>query len=838
MWAKIKMITACVAAAVVVVGAGAPVVMKAMAQDTKTASEKLLDGEPSVKKVGEGFEISFKATKPVDVTVRILDKDGNVVRHLASGMVGLKKAASPFAPKSLSQKIIWDGKDDSGKSVSEKAVVRVLAGMQPRLDGFIGWEPGLLGRSVGPIDVDDKGNLYVTTDAGGKERDLDIMIFNRSGVYQRTLLPYNPNLPEGALKDEKHLQWIESRPGVKVPKCKYFESIHMYLIQARPGWGSDSMCCGTGGKVYFGGAGRAGSGTIFEIDDRGLIVRKFIGGGALAINAAGKTLYHRVGQSWASHRFKGPVRKTELQTLSAVDHLTSTKEANFKNIIAMAVDDAENLYVAEAGSGVVRIFKSDGKYLGELTNYNHEGKEFSLGNIIMGGLKVSKRGDAVYVMIQGPEKNISRLVKLSGLESKETVWVKDFISGGVYYPCRVALDRQAKIPVLWVGHNQDNCAALSRITDLGDKIGDVRTIGVGRPESLRRPGTLVADSKGNLIVIDLRIEKNPKANLRFASALKKVLRPAEGEGQIVLIPGTKANRDVNNYPIHADRIRGHIYTLGRGGVLRFDNDMKPVSFTSTGTNYFKTRGGNKAVAVDRQGNIYVVVTTQRTRSKKLPRGATKEQIKEYIDSGEKDGVYPHIRSRIGWCHVDMYTPDGALKKQGLLELHGGGGMAVDSHGGIYVMDTLRCETHAELSVLSQKDVSAIGFLVKFSSQGGWRDRDELWVHQRVSPVDSLGCGCTRSNMTIDADDRVFVTDSAGMQVKMLDTQGNLISYIGNYGNRDCAGPKSAFPKPEIALRTPFGVAVVGDMLYISDQWNKRIVRCKLDYTERKNINLK
>ena len=52
--------------------------------------------------------------KPTDVTVRILDKDGNIVRHLASGMVGLEKAATPFAAKSLSQKISWDGKDDAG----------------------------------------------------------------------------------------------------------------------------------------------------------------------------------------------------------------------------------------------------------------------------------------------------------------------------------------------------------------------------------------------------------------------------------------------------------------------------------------------------------------------------------------------------------------------------------------------------------------------------------------------------------------------------------------------------------------------------------------------------
>jgi len=85
----------------------------ASAQEGKPA-EKLFAGEPTVAAVKEGCKISFKMARPTDVTVRILDKDGKVVRHLASGMVGLEKAVALFKPNSLEQEIVWDRKDDRG----------------------------------------------------------------------------------------------------------------------------------------------------------------------------------------------------------------------------------------------------------------------------------------------------------------------------------------------------------------------------------------------------------------------------------------------------------------------------------------------------------------------------------------------------------------------------------------------------------------------------------------------------------------------------------------------------------------------------------------------------
>ena len=56
-----------------------------------SASKAKLIGEPKVAKSAIGYTISFTVSNPCDVTVRIT-KSGEAVRHLASGMVGLKKA--------------------------------------------------------------------------------------------------------------------------------------------------------------------------------------------------------------------------------------------------------------------------------------------------------------------------------------------------------------------------------------------------------------------------------------------------------------------------------------------------------------------------------------------------------------------------------------------------------------------------------------------------------------------------------------------------------------------------------------------------------------------------
>ncbi len=132
------------------------------------AGEGKLAGEPKVSQGPGGFEIAFALTAPNDVTVRVANVQGEVVRHLASGMVGVKPAAKPFQPDSLAQKIAWDGKDDAGKPAPAGCKVVIGVGARGEFDKFVLSNPdgfASLGNAnwsaPGAIAVGPKGHLYV-----------------------------------------------------------------------------------------------------------------------------------------------------------------------------------------------------------------------------------------------------------------------------------------------------------------------------------------------------------------------------------------------------------------------------------------------------------------------------------------------------------------------------------------------------------------------------------------------------------------------------------------------------------------------------------------------------
>ena len=85
--------------------------------------------KPKIMKVGDGFEVSFAVSQSTDVEVSILDKEGRVVRHLAAGVIGQDVKSPPPLKPGRSQNLVWDGKDDNGKSVGRGPfTMRVRAG--------------------------------------------------------------------------------------------------------------------------------------------------------------------------------------------------------------------------------------------------------------------------------------------------------------------------------------------------------------------------------------------------------------------------------------------------------------------------------------------------------------------------------------------------------------------------------------------------------------------------------------------------------------------------------------------------------------------------------------
>ena len=169
------------------------------------AGETRFSSPPKVENSGGKTTISFAVATSTDVEVAVLAGDGQVVRHLAAGVLGAKnRPPEPLRP-GLSQRLAWDGNDDFGKPAAGGPFrVRVRAGMAAKLGRFIGQDPYVFG-GVNALVAGDDGNLYVSGFLGpANECQATLRVFSPEGKFLRTVLPFPADLPPGAMKDVAH----------------------------------------------------------------------------------------------------------------------------------------------------------------------------------------------------------------------------------------------------------------------------------------------------------------------------------------------------------------------------------------------------------------------------------------------------------------------------------------------------------------------------------------------------------------------------------------------------------------------------------------------------------
>jgi RNA polymerase sigma-70 factor (ECF subfamily) len=154
--------------------------------------------KPKVTKAGDKWVITFASKGKCDATVSILDKNGVIIRHLASGVLGVN-APWPFQQNSLSQKIEWDGlTTDFKKADAAGCKVRVGLGLQAQFDKSIAYDPYLLPPETSPVSylVPLHGQMLVGTDSDGKfyigtmsRCNVTGQVFGKDGKYIRTFFP-------------------------------------------------------------------------------------------------------------------------------------------------------------------------------------------------------------------------------------------------------------------------------------------------------------------------------------------------------------------------------------------------------------------------------------------------------------------------------------------------------------------------------------------------------------------------------------------------------------------------------------------------------------------------
>jgi DNA-binding beta-propeller fold protein YncE len=157
--------------------------------------------KPQVAQDGDQATVTFETKGFCDTTVVVEDKNGKIVRHLASGVLG-PNAPEPFQKDSKSQTVVWDGKNDAGQYVDDKAAhsIRVSLGLKPQFERTLFWSPKRRESRMTPLVSAQEEGVYVYD--GGTGMD-SLRLFDHAGEYVRTIYPF------GAAKvsDTEGLTW-------------------------------------------------------------------------------------------------------------------------------------------------------------------------------------------------------------------------------------------------------------------------------------------------------------------------------------------------------------------------------------------------------------------------------------------------------------------------------------------------------------------------------------------------------------------------------------------------------------------------------------------------------
>lgn len=206
--------------------------------------------KPAVKSLGnDRYEISFAVKGNCDVTVGLVDREGKVVRHLASGVLG-PNAPEPLQKNSLRQVLPWNGKDDLDAYVKEpgKLRVRVMLGLKPVFDKRLGGRsPHNLPGYVCGIAVGPEGAVVLS-----KYWRLHARKFDLDGEYLMSLWPPPANLPESKLAGMGYVEYEPGRKALQSPELYDTVSDRGWMF-----WGADHGGLGDvqpalfDGRVYF-----------------------------------------------------------------------------------------------------------------------------------------------------------------------------------------------------------------------------------------------------------------------------------------------------------------------------------------------------------------------------------------------------------------------------------------------------------------------------------------------------------------------------------------------------------------------------------------------------------
>ena len=822
--------------------------------------------EATVRKTAAGHAIAFRVTASTDVTVRIVDADGDVVRHLACGMVGLEKAAKPFASKSLSQKVLWDGKDNEGKWVKpDGCSAVVLAGMKAEFDKFLLDGHDTFLSEISAFGGSNQTGHVFTANLGAMiHRLCFVREFDRDGNYVRTIWPLNPNMDRKKYLDflqredtcawrQYNMRWkwgtrdydgnwvlgelhdnvfgglmvasLTQAADGRIIGMRSLGSPRSFIVWAEDGriinhaqvvapwykmgdplnpWARDSLniCSGPEGKLLY-------------VTDAGQIAK------ARGQSAKGD----RVKWGWVVGCFDAttlkPVNRFNWLGLKKlkkpVYHLGTPNEpgedeAHFKGPTGVAIDDKGRFWVADADG--LKVYADDGKFVKRIDAKTPGFEKVQFYSVKIGA---DHRLGGIYVVTGGAgrSRQTRKLYKIDSLENLKIVWEVPLAKRYSYGPARqIFVDSEANI--IWIARGAGP-RTLLRVVDKGATF-EKKVIDGNVPGKLLKPQWMRTDSAGNIYVLDMGRKAILKADIDGKNVVEIPVKVTSSDGYFCL--DGEGNLYITEWAWRRPfRLR------------KFDADGKPLKIGGkdaldfTGDDDWirsKRTGRVKGVCVAENGDIYV---------------AGSEPFHQAYPLWKKDPTM-----KVSW--VNVYTADGVLKKAKLIRM-GSINEIQMGRDGLYAVEA-GFGASTSMRFREERDETVphwtlFNKLQKYSLDGGVQNAEgHLWSHAGVGFVNSMACGyeCAGAQICVDEDDRIWIPEHIVYNVKAVDSAGNLIARIGRYGNADCDGdPEGKNPKPAIPITWPQAVARYKDYLFIADRISARIVRCRLVYSDVREVTI-
>lgn len=276
------------------------------------------------------------------------------------------------------------------------------------------------------------------------------------------------------------------------------------------------------------------------------------------------------------------------------------------------------------------------------------------------------------------------------------------------------------------------------------------------------------------------------------------------------------------------------------------------------------------MAVSPNGNLIVAINNY--GKEKIRRKDIYDEAKEQSGAAYTPRIYP---GRLRWGEVHIWDKHGTLLYEDAVPGIGrADGLGIDREDNIYLLSTaarvmdgkryFNDMTETLIKVKPQKakaitpSLEGIGVPLQEDLQprrnpdlqngqfpGGWVENAEwfyggLGFGGKSASRSGGGCDCYNARFTLDSLGRSFAPELDHFSIAVLDTNGNLIMRIGQYGNADSSGPDSPVPLggDEVGLMHAAYLATYTDRrLFVADAGNARILSVKLDYHVTERVKL-